>query len=82
MVVPTLEHKQFPLCIQLAATGDQGLWKRRRFIAQPLLAQGIGSLILENAYYGSRRPKQLQLPHGALSKVRANLVAFKLTLCR
>jgi pimeloyl-ACP methyl ester carboxylesterase len=46
------------LVIFFAATGDEG-YSRRRWIAEPLLKQGISSLILENPYYGSRRhPEQ------------------------
>lgn len=41
--------------VHLAASGDQGFALRLRFAA-PLLARGIGALVLENAFYGSRRP--------------------------
>jgi hypothetical protein len=43
------------VAVHLAASGDQGFGVRLRF-ASPLLARGIGALVLENAYYGSRRP--------------------------
>jgi dienelactone hydrolase len=42
--------------LHLAAAGDQGFGLRLRF-AEPLLAHGVGALVLENAYYGARRPK-------------------------
>ncbi|MDB5220749.1 MAG: abhydrolase 18 [Myxococcaceae bacterium] len=43
------------MCILLASTGDEGfLWRER--LARRLLAEGIGSIVLENPYYGSRRP--------------------------
>lgn len=45
-----------PVCIHLAATGDEGFSRRRQLFALPLLQSGIGSLILENPYYGKRRP--------------------------
>ena len=45
-----------PICIQFAATGDQGFRARSRFVAQPLLEFGIGSIILENPFYGTRKP--------------------------
>lgn len=45
-----------PVCIHLAATGDEGFSRRRQFFALPLLKCGIASLILENPYYGRRRP--------------------------
>ncbi|RYE82274.1 MAG: abhydrolase domain-containing 18, partial [Myxococcales bacterium] len=44
-----------PVCIHLAATGEDGFERRKRLCA-PLLQQGIGSLLLENPYYGARRP--------------------------
>jgi len=39
----------------LASTGDEG-FRWREGLARRLLAQGIGSVILENPFYGSRRP--------------------------
>lgn len=44
-----------PVALHLAATGDQG-FSQRRTIAMPLVQDGIGALIPENPYYGSRRP--------------------------
>lgn len=43
------------VALHLAASGDQGFQVRLRFAA-PLLARGIGALVLENPYYGARRP--------------------------
>jgi hypothetical protein len=43
------------VAVHLAASGDQGFAARLRFAA-PLLERGIGALVLENAYYGARRP--------------------------
>jgi dienelactone hydrolase len=43
------------VAVHLAASGDQGFGVRLRFAA-PLLARGIGAVVLENAFYGSRRP--------------------------
>lgn len=40
----------------LAASGDQG-YRVRTALAQPLVANGIAALLLENAYYGRRRPR-------------------------
>jgi pimeloyl-ACP methyl ester carboxylesterase len=45
------------VCVHLASTGDQGP-RRRRPVAARLAARGIGSIILENPYYGSRRPPE------------------------
>lgn len=48
-----------PLCIQMAGTGDHHFWRRRNFIARPLLKDhGISSLILENPFYGKRKPPE------------------------
>jgi dienelactone hydrolase len=43
-------------CLMLAATGEEGFARRRRFAA-PLVSEGIAVLSLENAFYGSRRPR-------------------------
>ncbi|XP_035824379.1 protein ABHD18 isoform X2 [Aplysia californica] len=48
-----------PVCIHLAGTGDHFYWRRRLLTARPLLKEaGIASIILENPYYGSRKPKE------------------------
>ena len=49
-------HSSGAMCILLAATGEEGFWGRDA-LARQLLAAGIGSIILENPYYGSRRPR-------------------------
>ncbi|XP_065166458.1 protein ABHD18 [Atheta coriaria] len=46
-----------PICIHLAGTGDHYYWKRRHLMVKPLLKEGIASIILENPFYGSRKPK-------------------------
>jgi len=47
-----------PICLHLAGTGDHGFWKRRQMMAKPLLkGGGIASIILENPFYGLRKPK-------------------------
>jgi hypothetical protein len=52
---PTLSYR--PLCIQYAGTGDHFFWRRRRLMALPLLKdRGIASIILENPFYGMRKP--------------------------
>jgi len=56
MVLPAESSLDTPLCIHFAATGDEGFSRRRIAIALPLVKVGIGSVILENPYYGSRRP--------------------------
>jgi GNAT superfamily N-acetyltransferase len=45
-----------PVCVQYAATGDHGFWRRRALVARPLLrAHGIASLLLETPLYGARK---------------------------
>lgn len=47
-----------PICIHLAGTGDHYFWKRRNLIAKPLLKEAnLGAIILENPFYGARKPK-------------------------
>lgn len=47
-----------PICLHFGGTGDHGFTRRRKLIALPLLKEyGIASLILENPYYGCRKPK-------------------------
>lgn len=47
-----------PVCLHLAGTGDHFYWRRRILMARPLLKEaGIGSILLENPFYGSRKPK-------------------------
>uniref|UniRef100_A0A1B6DJY7 Protein ABHD18 n=2 Tax=Clastoptera arizonana TaxID=38151 RepID=A0A1B6DJY7_9HEMI len=47
-----------PVCIHMAGTGDHYYWRRRQVIAKPLLKEGnIGSILLENPFYGKRKPK-------------------------
>lgn len=59
LIVPTKWPSDYlrPLCIQLAGTGDHNFWRRRNFMAKPLIKDyGIGSIILENPFYGLRKP--------------------------
>jgi pimeloyl-ACP methyl ester carboxylesterase len=56
LLLPRNASPETPICIHFAATGDEGFSRRRRIFALPLLKEGIGSLILENPYYGRRRP--------------------------
>ena len=45
-----------PVCLLLAATGEEGFGLRRQ-LARDLVARGITAVMLENPYYGARRPK-------------------------
>ncbi len=51
----TPQRQAGAMCILLASTGEEGFWSRHA-MAKRLLAEGIGSILLENPYYGSRRP--------------------------
>ncbi len=44
-----------PVCVFLASSGDEG-FGLRRFLARRLAREGVGALLLENPYYGARRP--------------------------
>uniref|UniRef100_H2YPB3 AB hydrolase-1 domain-containing protein n=1 Tax=Ciona savignyi TaxID=51511 RepID=H2YPB3_CIOSA len=46
-----------PACIHMAGTGDHGFHRRRELLGKPLLEAGITSVLLENPFYGSRKPK-------------------------
>jgi dienelactone hydrolase len=48
--------RRHPMVVHLAATGDVGFGRRLRTLALPLARQGIGAMILENPFYGRRRP--------------------------
>jgi len=48
-----------PLVLHFAGTGDHFFWRRRTLMAKPLVKEkNVGSIILENPYYGLRKPKQ------------------------
>jgi len=55
-VMPQRSSKSTPVCLHFAATGDEGFARRRSAFAKPLARAGIGSMILENPFYGCRRP--------------------------
>lgn len=47
-----------PLVLQFAGTGDHFFWRRRKLMALPMVKEkGIGSIILENPFYGVRKPR-------------------------
>ncbi|KAJ6668800.1 hypothetical protein lerEdw1_012284 [Lerista edwardsae] len=50
--------KHSPVCIHLAGTGDHNFWRRRTLMARPMIKEAcMASLLLENPYYGCRKPK-------------------------
>ncbi|EME31655.1 hypothetical protein Gasu_10390 isoform 1 [Galdieria sulphuraria] len=56
LLVEPLYKSDSSLVIHLAATGDHGYNRRLFCFALPLANHGISSVILENPYYGSRKP--------------------------
>lgn len=58
LVLPNKWKNKKPICLHLAGTGDHFFWRRRHFMATPLAKQySMGSIILENPFYGCRKPK-------------------------
>ncbi|XP_026522797.1 protein ABHD18 [Notechis scutatus] len=52
------KSKYKPVCIHLAGTGDHYFWRRRTLMARPMIKEAcMASLLLENPYYGYRKPK-------------------------
>ncbi|MGV8081818.1 MAG: alpha/beta hydrolase family protein [Syntrophales bacterium] len=70
LVLPRDWSRRTPVCLHFAATGDEGFERRRKALALPLIRSGIGSLILENPYYGRRRPPG---QHGKMLNVFSDL---------
>ncbi|XP_030001707.1 protein ABHD18 isoform X1 [Sphaeramia orbicularis] len=57
-IVPKKWQKNRPVCIHLAGTGDHFFWRRRTLMARPMIKEaGMASVLLENPYYGYRKPK-------------------------
>lgn len=53
MPSPSLKH---PICLHLATTGEEGFNVRFKTMAQPLVNQRIGTIMLEHPFMGVRRP--------------------------
>lgn len=66
-----------PVCLVLASTGEEGAL-RRRPIARFLAAHGISAIILENPYYGARRPRG---QWAAAIRTAADQFAMNLATC-
>jgi len=48
-----------PMVVQYAGTGDHYFWRRRMLMGKPLIDEyNIGSIILENPFYGLRKPEE------------------------
>ena len=55
--VSTINRVKFVCCLNDSIL-SQAFWRRRHMTALPLLKnEGIGALLLENPFYGSRKPK-------------------------
>jgi dienelactone hydrolase len=77
-----------PICLHLASSGEEGFMRRRMFAA-PLVRRGIAALILENPFYGVRRPEgqrsyqlrsvvdQLAMSRATVREARALLGTFR-----
>ncbi|MCB1166399.1 MAG: alpha/beta hydrolase family protein [Leptospiraceae bacterium] len=61
MILPTKFASSIPanapIFLHFAATGDETTLPRRKLLGEPLAERGIVSILLENPYYGRRRPK-------------------------
>jgi hypothetical protein len=55
-IKPKNFSKDTPIVLHLAATGEEGYLKRLYTMALPLVNYGIASILLENPYYGKRKP--------------------------
>ncbi|CAL8090790.1 unnamed protein product [Calicophoron daubneyi] len=49
--------KYRPICLHFAGTGDHTYSRRRYFLANRLLNDGIGSIIIMNPFYWKRKPE-------------------------
>ncbi|XP_028940328.1 protein ABHD18 isoform X2 [Antrostomus carolinensis] len=58
-IIPKRWNSKYrPVCIHLAGTGDHHFWRRRTLMARPMIKEAcMASLLLENPYYGCRKPK-------------------------
>jgi dienelactone hydrolase len=56
-ILPAEAGPETPIALHFAATGDEAFTVRRIALAAPLARKyGVASLLLENPYYGNRRP--------------------------
>lgn len=75
-----------PFVVILPGTGEFGFGARRREIALRLAAQGIGSVLIEGAYYGCRKPvdqprSKLRTVSDLLTLGGATIVESRVLLC-
>lgn len=55
LILPGSEEPH-PVCVVMATTGEEGYAAREVAMSVPLLARGIGTLLLEHPFLGRRRP--------------------------
>uniref|UniRef100_A0AC34FY27 Abhydrolase domain-containing 18 n=1 Tax=Panagrolaimus sp. ES5 TaxID=591445 RepID=A0AC34FY27_9BILA len=55
---PQKSEKRNGLVIHLAGTGDHTFFRREYGFANDLLKEGYSAILIENPYYGTRKPKQ------------------------
>uniref|UniRef100_A0AC35FNZ6 Abhydrolase domain-containing 18 n=1 Tax=Panagrolaimus sp. PS1159 TaxID=55785 RepID=A0AC35FNZ6_9BILA len=55
---PEKSDKRNGLVIHLAGTGDHTFFRREYGFANDLLKEGYSAILIENPYYGTRKPKQ------------------------
>ncbi|KAF7626040.1 hypothetical protein Mgra_00009781 [Meloidogyne graminicola] len=53
---PAPNRRRSGLIIHLAPTGDDTYWRRYNGFVKPLLALGVSSILLQNPFYGDRKP--------------------------
>jgi hypothetical protein len=56
LAMQAVSSSSTPVSLHFAATGNEGFSRRRTAFAKPLARADISSMILENPYYGLRRP--------------------------
>uniref|UniRef100_A0A915N4N3 Uncharacterized protein n=1 Tax=Meloidogyne javanica TaxID=6303 RepID=A0A915N4N3_MELJA len=58
---PGPNRKRNGLIIHLAPTGDDTYWRRYNGFVKPLLALGVSSILLQNPFYGERKPSSVSM---------------------
>jgi len=76
LLLPERAGPRPPVCVFLAASGDEG-FGLRQYLAASLASEGVGALLLENPYYGARRPPEQRGP--AVRTVVDLLLMFRAT---
>ncbi|XP_074197206.1 protein ABHD18 isoform X2 [Camelus bactrianus] len=77
-IVPKEWNSKYrPVCIHLAGTGDHHYWRRRTLMARPMIKEArMASLLLENPYYGCRKPKDQMHDYTTYSTVISQMASL------